>query len=29
MDYVSDRGFVNSDNPHEDGTFEVKYESYG
>ena len=29
MDYVSDRGFVNRDNPHEDGTFEVKYESYG
>ena len=29
MDYVSPRGFVNMDNPHEDGTFEVKYESYG
>ena len=29
MDYVDDRGFVNRDNPHEDGTFEVKYESYG
>ena len=29
MDYVSPRGFVNRDNPHEDGTFEVKYESYG
>jgi ferredoxin--NADP+ reductase len=29
MDYVNDRGFVNRDNPHEDGTFEVKYESYG
>ncbi len=29
MDYVADRGFVNRDNPHEDGTFEVKYESYG
>ena len=29
MDFVSDRGFVNRDNPHEDGTFEVKYESYG
>ena len=29
MGYVSDRGFVNRDNPHEDGTFEVKYESYG
>ena len=29
MDYVSSRGFVNRDNPHEDGTFEVKYESYG
>ena len=29
MDYVSERGFVNRDNPHEDGTFEVKYESYG
>ena len=29
MDYISDRGFVNRDNPHEDGTFEVKYESYG
>ena len=29
MDYVAPRGFVNRDNPHEDGTFEVKYESYG
>ena len=29
MDYVSSRGFVNRDDPHEDGTFEVKYESYG
>ena len=29
MGYVSDRGFVNRDNPHEDGTFDVKYESYG
>ena len=29
MDYVSSRGFVNRDNPHEDGSFEVKYESYG
>ena len=29
MDFVSPRGFVNRDNPHEDGTFEVKYESYG
>ena len=29
MDYVSPRGFVNRDNPHEDGSFEVKYESYG
>ena len=29
MDYVAERGFVNRDNPHEDGTFEVKYESYG
>ena len=29
MDYVSPRGFVNRDNPHDDGTFEVKYESYG
>ena len=29
MDYVDDRGFVNRDNPHDDGTFEVKYESYG
>ena len=29
MEYVADRGFVNRDNPHEDGTFEVKYESYG
>ena len=29
MGYVDDRGFVNRDNPHEDGTFEVKYESYG
>tara|TARA_Y100000590_G_scaffold118696_1_gene135849 strand:- start:6305 stop:7141 length:837 start_codon:yes stop_codon:yes gene_type:complete len=29
MDHVSARGFVNRDNPHEDGTFEVKYESYG
>ena len=28
MDYVSSRGFVNRDNPHEDGSFEVKYESY-
>ena len=29
MDYVSSRGFVNRDDPHEDGSFEVKYESYG
>ena len=29
MDYVSPRAFVNRDNPHEDGSFEVKYESYG
>jgi len=29
MEHVSSRGFVNRDNPHEDGTFEVKYESYG
>ena len=29
MDFVSPRGFVNRDNPHDDGTFEVKYESYG
>ena len=29
MDSVSSRGFVYRDNPHEDGTFEVKYESYG
>jgi ferredoxin--NADP+ reductase len=29
MDYVSPRGFVNRDNPNEDGTYEVKYESYG
>ena len=29
MDYVSSRGFVIRDDPHEDGSFEVKYESYG
>ena len=29
MDYVSSRDFVNRDNPHEEGSFEVKYESYG